>query len=327
MKNVNLDDELIKGIDKEFDKKQCIVAFLDILGFEEHVKNFLNPKSSQDQEICKNIQSALNESMKYVKYGDNKDKRLVRYKIFSDCTCLSVPEFYHTEIESTILCLLMTIIKSYTFHLLNNDILLRGGVSVGFHYQNDDMIFSDALIKAHYLESKEAIYPRTILDKEIASRLKRLWIDKKEILLDFGIEKVTIIDEKGIAFINPFNYLQSMGIAMGKDMRNSHTKKEIKKMDKVFNKNKQKFVEKKIKEYRVLLITLKELFDNKKACKDYLLNPGSNSNKKISGKDEEKIKEYIKNKRVLDKYEWLNGLIKWNINPKSSKYKFKYVLK
>ncbi len=72
---------------------------------------------------------------------------------------------------------------------------------------------------------------------------------------------------------------------------------------------------------------MKELFDNKKACKDYLLNPGSNSNKKISGKDEEKIKEYIKNKRVLDKYEWLNGLIKWNINPKSSKYKFKYVLK
>ena len=58
-------------------------------------------------------------------------------------------------------------LKNYFYHFIKYDLYLRGGVSIGFHYEDDNIIFSDGLIKAYYLESKKSIYPRIILDEDL----------------------------------------------------------------------------------------------------------------------------------------------------------------
>lgn len=57
------------------------VAYLDILGFREHVKKFINPKQGTDKEILEKIKSAMKDVSKNLNKGENKDLRLIRYKI------------------------------------------------------------------------------------------------------------------------------------------------------------------------------------------------------------------------------------------------------
>jgi len=276
---------LKQHIANEFAKKDCIVAFLDILGFKELVQNSVHSKDPTDTEIIiGNIQSALKDALKNIETGENKDLNLIKYKVFSDCTCLSTPTFHGKDNEASNLCTFITMIKGYTFNLIRKNIYLRGGISAGYHYEDNYMIFSDGLIKAHHLEKKEALYPRTILDEDLVQRFKRLWVDQKDIILDFNVQTRLITDEKGITFINPFNLMQSMDKQTLKDINAQHSKKKLKKIDNKFNRERLEDIEGKIIKYK----------DNK--C-------------------------------VLPKYEWLKEFINWNIKPKSSKYKFEYLLK
>ena len=56
--------ELKEAIDKGFEDNYCFVAFVDILGFREHVKKFINPKQEADEQILENIKSALEDALK-----------------------------------------------------------------------------------------------------------------------------------------------------------------------------------------------------------------------------------------------------------------------
>jgi len=238
-------------IDNEFAKRDCIVAFLDILGFKELVQHSVHSKDPVDTEIIiGTIQSALKDALKNIETGENKELKLIKYKVFSDCTCLSTPTFQDKANEATNLCTFITMIKGYTFNLIRRNIYLRGGISTGYHYEDDYMIFSDGLIKAHHLEKKEALYPRTILDEDLVQRFKRLWIDQKDTILDFSIQSRLITDENGITFINPFNLMQSMDKQTLKDTNAPRSKKGLRKIDNKFNREILKDVEEKIIKYK-----------------------------------------------------------------------------
>lgn len=279
-----MDPELKEYANNVVDTGTRIVAFLDILGFEEHVKKYVN---GEDKEIIEKLKSALNDALKNT--DDDFETMGGKYKIFSDCTSLSVPDYLGTKIEATILCSFITLIKGYTVKLIDKEIYLRGGVSVGFHHEDDYMIFSEGLIKAHNLENEEAVYPRTILDEELVQRFEWLWLDQKDTLLMFGLKNVLITDELGITFINPFNLMQSMG--------------------------------------KPLLEDIRKKFDNEKDFEAYLQKVDNDFNMKILGNVEDKIVEYEENKRVLRKYLWLKELLKWNMKPESSRIRFEYLLK
>lgn len=282
-------EELKKAIAKEFAKGECIVAFLDILGFEEAVRKYVKSERPQDKEILENMNDALIDALKNVKEGENKDINLVKYKLFSDCVCFSIPPYHGKKSEATMLCLLISRVVNYTFHLIRRNIYTRGAVSVGFHYEDENIIFSEGLIKSHYLENEKAIYPRTILDEEVVQRIKRLWIDQKETILELGIEKKIITDEEGVTFINPFNLMQSMD----KDT----------------------------------LENLKKPSESQKDFEARLQKIDNNFNKTVLRNVEDLIEEYKENEDVLCKYQWLKELIKWNMDPESSKIKFEYILK
>lgn len=280
--------ELKKIIDNELDKQECLVAFLDILGFKQQVKKYVNPKSAQDKKILENIEYGMQTALKTIRERNN-GLDLIQYKIFSDCICVSVPDFYDTQLEATMLCLLIDMIRICSVYLFRWNIYVRGGISVGFHHENNNMIFSEGLIKAHDLEQGKAIYPRTILDEELVERFKKLWINQKNTILDFGIEKKIIIDDKGVVFINPFKIGQSLN---PENLEN-----------------------------------LEEMYANKNDFEYALHNVDYEFHMELLENVEEKIKEFREDKRVLRKYSWLKDLINWNIDPKSSEVKFEYLLK
>lgn len=280
-------EELKRYIDYEFANGDCIVAFLDILGFKEHVRKYVNPKHPQDKEILEKIKSALNDSFNIIRQSEYRD--LLRIKVFSDCTCASMPAMLCTPTEASMLCSLITWAGGYNFQLFRRNIYPRGGISAGFHYEDENMIFSDGLIKAYELENKRAIYPRTILDEELVQRLKWLWMDQRDTIELFGTNKKIIVDEEGIALINPFNLIQST--------------------------DKGNFEE------------IKKQFNNKNDFKAYLLSIDNKYNNEILKNLEDKIEQYKDDNHKQIKYLWLKDLLNWNMDPKSSEHKFEYLLK
>lgn len=222
----NLDNkELQKAINLERKNGDCIVAYLDILGFKELVNKYLNPQNTFEEHILEIITSAMDDAKRpineYFSESEFKGVELIKFKQFSDCVCLSMPDFYGSKVEAAMIGMFILILKNYNFNFTRKNLYLRGGAAIGFHYQDENIIFSDGLIKAYYLESKKSVYPRIILDEEIVKRIKRLWKTQKSVILDFGIEKLLLTDWEGTPFINPFTPTQSMGNMMENKFKES----------------------------------------------------------------------------------------------------------
>ena len=64
-------------------------------------------------------------------------------------------------------------VAEYQFNLSLEGLFVRGGISVGDFYINDDIVFGPALLDAHNAESKLACYPRIVLDAKAVKKLQK----------------------------------------------------------------------------------------------------------------------------------------------------------
>lgn len=89
-------------------------------------------------------------------------------------------------------------VSEYQFNLALEGLFVRGGVSVGDFYINDDIVFGPALLYAHYVESNLACYPRIVLDDKTVNRLQR-YIHNYDIAPQ---QNKILIDSDGKWFLN-----------------------------------------------------------------------------------------------------------------------------
>jgi len=203
---------LFKG--ELLDTEPRILGFTDILGFGDIVQEYeIDPTLN----TLERLHNALNNA---IKYGINSIvnstefyKDLFEYKLFSDCLCLSMP-YYDTE-EDFIhqFSFICQVLKFYQLFMLHEKFFIRGSISYGNYYSDDNMIFSDALVKAYILESKKADKPRIIIDPRIIERIG----DKiHPVYMEFGISKLFLIEKNNpdYVFLNPFNLVQGLNESM-----------------------------------------------------------------------------------------------------------------
>lgn len=288
--------------DAEIGNKKHLVAFLDILGFENHVEKYLNPEKESDKDILTKIksayQNALNSSiLDFFEKEYYKEQGLkIQYKQFSDCTCLSIPFSGNSKEEDAfIICSFINLLREFYYTMIDSDLLIRGGVAIGCHYEDDNIIFSEGLIKAYKLESK-AVFPRIILDDELVQSIKKIWADEdlKFIISRLVIDKQLISDWEGFIFINSLNQTQLL---------------ERFYRDGSFT---PKFIDEK-KDIKIQLVEVDNIIQ---------ISLFDNLQRKIR-----RLKKDETDDNVLMKYIWLKELIKWNVDPDGSKLKFEYLLK
>lgn len=161
-----------------------IIAFIDIIGFKEIVKH-----SETDSSKLELIYQVLN-FMKGQKQASNYDLRLIEIEedaqkrelksfdisnkvvctVFSDSMVISVKidNNKYNEIVSTIVANIAHIGANLVMH----GILIRGAITYGNLIHDDNgLLIGQALINAHILESKSAIYPRIILSDKLLNKL------------------------------------------------------------------------------------------------------------------------------------------------------------
>ncbi|MEP7197702.1 MAG: hypothetical protein ABI851_14375 [Saprospiraceae bacterium] len=137
-----------------------IVAFIDILGFREIIVN------APDNYTF--IYSTLKRVLDTFKQLDTETE--FNFTHFSDSFVLSLRDF---NVNQSMLFLI--ILQDLISDLINDGILLRGGISVGKSIHDDDILLGEGLIKAYDLEQK-AKFPRVIIDGELVEH----WEDQLE---------------------------------------------------------------------------------------------------------------------------------------------------
>jgi hypothetical protein len=145
-----------------------IVAFIDILGFRALLDETVAKDGTDDPKRIDDVIHAYT-SIREIWDLDKKSEthRLSTYSskkvtIFSDSIVVSFIAEEPSEVFYTLLE-----IKWLIMRLLNHKILCRGAVALGKLIHSDEYIFGPALVEAYTLESKAALYPRVILDRNI----------------------------------------------------------------------------------------------------------------------------------------------------------------
>jgi hypothetical protein len=145
-----------------------IVAYIDILGFRALLDETVAKDGTDDQKRIDEVIRAYT-SIREIWDLDEKSAALSastynskKVTIFSDSIVVSFMAEEPSEVFFTLLE-----IKWLIMRLLNHKILCRGAVALGKLIHQDEYIFGPALVEAYTLESKVALYPRVILDRNI----------------------------------------------------------------------------------------------------------------------------------------------------------------
>jgi len=259
-------------------------------------------------------------------YGNINPAITINLKQFSDCSCISIPDSSnnHEDSEEYLaqIVFMLLALRSFQIELLDSKIYIRGGLSFGFHKESSNIIFSEGLIKAHELESKKAIYPRIILDEELADLIKNYYKSHEQILSRSGIDEILFIDAEGIIFINPFNYYLSLKNnpnvydMVGNNVLNqTELETELRKWDNKYFKDIIDNIEKKMKKYH---INSPNIFERHDWFIEIIVNLLINFNH---------FKKLKKGFNIYKKYKWLYELSLWTNDHETSKIKFDYFLK
>lgn len=150
--------------------KECYVAFLDLLGFKTIINDW-NPSIIKEMlegvfdisnllKSCRATPIGLN-SQKSAAYFNSLHENLFIYTM-SDSIVLAI----ESANERNLHFLLYTcdFIQKYFFEQYN--VLLRGGVSIGWFYGSGSIAFGEGFVNAYKLEGK-AKFPRVIVDKKL----------------------------------------------------------------------------------------------------------------------------------------------------------------
>jgi hypothetical protein len=274
--------------------EKSIVAFIDILGFKNHINEY---DSNPESDILQRLHNALQVSIESIKLSKNIDplhKKILDYQMFSDCICLSIPIYDTNDDFLSEFASMVLIIATYQYMMLINGFYIRGGISIGSHFSDKSMIFSGGLVKSYFLESKQAINPIIILDKEIVNKLKLLKTEFKKVL---NIEHILIFEQTSYnkVFINPFSIISLL----------SKSKESLKNIlsNIIFDDKIESFIS-------TILSFSSEKFDTL-LSKEIISNIEKQALTSIKQQTEKNILNYKDKQDISQKYIWFKALIEW----------------
>ncbi|WP_305908114.1 hypothetical protein Q9L42_012265 [Methylomarinum sp. Ch1-1] len=201
-----------------------IVAFLDVLGFKELVRDA--KKDGKSQQLFAKFQDALKEAnfsltdhfaddLYNLSSNSSEIKAKHKFRVFTDCILIGCPigDSFHYGTLIKGLDAFWTVFRTLYLiqsQLVNRGFFVRGAITVGELYMDERTIYGIGLIDAYEAESKQAKYPRIILTKSAEAMFVE--IDKDFQLNKYNnyLKQYLYRDSDGLLFLN---YLESINIS------------------------------------------------------------------------------------------------------------------
>jgi hypothetical protein len=145
--------------------RHSIITFCDILGFSDLVKTEENPKN-----ISQKIKLLRHYTLPEKEFAEELEAKSYH---FSDTVVRITPLDSKLNMNNPIGLLFHEIIDIVhaQMELANNGIFLRGGLTLGEVYYDDEQLFGPGINTAYRLESQLALYPRIIIDPHALAQL------------------------------------------------------------------------------------------------------------------------------------------------------------
>jgi len=154
------------------DYREKYVVFLDLLGFGALVKK-IGPDAMERHRVV--------EALKLVRDTLCPNAAIdLRFTYFSDCIVISAARTAHALWE------MFQAVELLSFNLLQYDILVRGGLSVGLTHHSKDFVFGTAVIESYDLERYKASGPLVLLSPEVVQDAMKLGPDFTQWLKEDG---------------------------------------------------------------------------------------------------------------------------------------------
>lgn len=161
-----------------------IIAFIDILGFRELIKDSeKNPATLEKiYEVInyfKNWEKPESWNLKTIEIEEDAQKKgLANFDLSnkSTCTCFSDSIIVSIKIsDGDINAILSTLIANISYigsYIIQKGILFRGAITIGnIIHQDNGIILGQGFIDAYNLESKLATFPRIVVSDKLISEL------------------------------------------------------------------------------------------------------------------------------------------------------------
>lgn len=144
-----------------------IVAYLDILGFRNRVEKTTNDpgKIQEVYELLSNPKSHILTLNSLHQTSELESIKKLQVCMFSDTIVLSYP-----EVSADLLHFMVQHVALFQMGIIENGSFLRGAIVIGDHYQEGDLLFGPAIIKAFDME-KLASWPRVLIDPNALNEL------------------------------------------------------------------------------------------------------------------------------------------------------------
>jgi hypothetical protein len=178
---------------------KSITAFIDILGYSEYIKKCF--KDGNGQEELKRLRDALDSAYADLKQKAGRDEWAsganLQIRTFTDNLVIGYPvsdpkynedEFAQDKLQSVIFY-----VSFLQAELARCGYLIRGAITIGELYIDDDIVFGSSLIEAVESE-KKAVFPRVIICPEAKKCFRASWNDK-------GISDL-LVDSDNMVFID-----------------------------------------------------------------------------------------------------------------------------
>lgn len=167
--------------DKPIKAKVCVVAWVDLLGFSQQMQHV---KTDNDLRAAYRKMLFVHEQFDKVSASDDPETQTEINKNYgrtilalSDGVLIAAESSAAALVATTPYDLLMSLVGEIIraqAHCALEGIFLRGGVSIGQFYFEDDILLSSGLIRAYKLETERACYPVILITPKVVSELRKL---------------------------------------------------------------------------------------------------------------------------------------------------------
>lgn len=170
-------------------------AFLDVLGFSDRIKDSF--KTSDGNALLQEFHGMLKRRIDELK-EDTKDSHLYM-KSFTDNVILAHPILIE-EGEAEFAFILWSL-RVYQFEMAKKGLFIRGGLSVGELFVDENTVYGPALLEAYKLENSVAVNPIVSLSDDVMSLVLhhiRYYSDRE----DAPQNRDVLVNSDGRFFIN-----------------------------------------------------------------------------------------------------------------------------
>jgi len=163
---------VVKGT--AFARHQSVVAFVDIVAFRDWVTRMSSDREGERTHAFNLLLEALTRVMPARKEQENplhlfEDDPSVEVTAFSDCTVLSMRA---APTAAGAAWRVAAATCGLAADLLKLGLFCRGGIASGELVHERGVVLGEGMVKAHVLESKSAIYPRIIIEDQLAQAME-----------------------------------------------------------------------------------------------------------------------------------------------------------